>query len=453
MKKHIILFCTTLLSMQSSIYAMDLREALSSAYNTNENLKSAQQKFLSEAEAFPQALSRFLPDVSMEVRSTTQKQTNVGRSAPGSQEVGPDVSRSMNVQQNLFRGGQDAYAIKIAQAGFAESKATFYSAEQKILTDSLKAYLDFCSSRAKYDIALTAVEFYSQALEMTRERLKVGESTITEVAAAEAQVARANSNKSQQFANFLSAKAAFKTMIGVDATDDVVFPSSPGEVPDTIDDFRAVVEKSNFDLMAAKSKMAQSKDTVKYTKGALLPKVDLAVSEGRNYYDSEANRADKNNSRSVSTVVSMRIPILSNGGTDHSKIRQSKAQSRQAVYVLDYARKQVSASVIGTWESFVSMKDAMTSAQEAIRAQTLALEGVRSEYSVGTKTMLEVLKQQDELNQIKSQAVDIQTQYLAASYQIKALMGQMTAKQLKLDVKYFNPDAEFRNVKHKIVGF
>ena len=43
--------------------SMDLKTALSNAYMTNENIKTAQQKFLIEAEEFPRALSGFLPDV------------------------------------------------------------------------------------------------------------------------------------------------------------------------------------------------------------------------------------------------------------------------------------------------------------------------------------------------------------------------------------------------------
>ena len=73
MKKHIMLLCTTLLSIQS-VYAMDLNEALTSAYKTNESLKQAQQLFLQNAENFPQALAKFLPDISMKISS--QKTTH-----------------------------------------------------------------------------------------------------------------------------------------------------------------------------------------------------------------------------------------------------------------------------------------------------------------------------------------------------------------------------------------
>lgn len=456
MKRYLFLWIILLYIHIQNVNAMDLNEALSTAYNTNENLKSAQQKFLIDVEDFPQALSSFLPDVSMNIKSSIQKQTNAGQSAPGVTNYGPDVARSIDVQQNLFNGGRSAYALKIAQAGFLESKAVFYNTEQQTLTDALKAYIGLCSAKEKYNIALSAVDFYTQALNMVREQMKVGEATVTDLAAAEAQVAKGHSGVSQQLANLLSAKATFKTVVGIEGSDDVIFPDAPDGLPTTMDSFHAIVEKSNFDLLAAKSKMDQSKDAVKSAQGALLPTANLSVSQGRNYYDPEQspnNSGIRNNSRSVSAVVSVTIPILSSGGSSYSKVRQSKAQSRQAVYALDYVKKQVNANAISNWEGFVAMKDAMTSANEAIRSQTLALEGIKSEYSVGTKTILDVLQQQDQLNQIKSQAVDIQTQYLTSAYQLTALMGKMTAYNMKLKVKYFNPDVEFRNLKHKIVGF
>ncbi len=438
-----MLLCTTLLSIQSA-YAMDLHEALTSAYQTNESLKAAQQKFLNEAENFPQALSRFLPDINMTISSNAQKDTVTER--------GPSTSRNLQVKQNLFRGGQDAYGIKVAQAAFLQSKATFYAAEQKVITDSAGAYLDLCAVKEKYNIAVTAVESAKQTLDMVQERLKVGESTITEVAATEAKYAKAESDAATQYGALVSAKANFSVLIGVEASDDIAFPDiEKNGIPDNLDALKAMVEKGNFDLMTAKSQLSQTKDGAKQAQGALLPSAELTVSEGKNF--ASTNGEPTINTRSVSTAVSLTIPILDRGGIVHSAIRQKKAQSRQAVYILDYQKKQVNSAVISEWESLHAMKVAIQSYDEIVRAQTLAVEGMRSGYSVGTQTILDVLEQQDKLNQYKAQAVDARNQYLKSSYKLQALVGKMTAKQLNLKVKYFNPDYEFRNVKHKIVGF
>ena len=93
------------------------------------------------------------------------------------------------------------------------------------------------------------------------------------------------------------------------------------------------------------------------------------------------------------------------------------------------------------------------STEESVKAQTLAVEGVQSGYEVGTQTLLDVLTQQNTLNQARSSAVNAKNQYFQVVFAMKSLMGQLTAKQMKLKAKYFDPDYEFRNVKHKIVGF
>ena len=455
MKKTIILLCSTFLAINSA-EAMDLKEALTTTYKTNSTLKAAQEQFLFDIEKFPQALADFLPDVSMQVNTTTQKQNNISGIGNGkNSDVGPDVTRTFTVSQNVFSGGQDVYRLKVAQSQFLQSKAILYSAEQKALSDGLKAYLSLCATKAKYDIAIEAVSFYEQSLNQAREQMKVGEATLTDVAAAEAQFAGAQSSKSQQYANLLAAQATFKSVIGMDPVDDVTFPDVPDSMPDTIEAFEAVVEKSNFDLMSAKSKLSQAQDSVKASAGALLPTADLSASTGANYYNPEvlSTTSQRLNTRSVSATLAVKIPIYSKGGTVYSKIRQAKASSRQSVHALEDKKKEVRANVIGAWEGFIAYKAVVKSDEESIRAQTLTVEGVKSGYDVGTQTMLDVLTQQDKLNQLQSRAVDNKNQYLTAAYQLKSLMGQMTAHNMKLDAKYFNPEKEFLNIKHKVVGF
>jgi outer membrane protein len=50
------------------------------------------------------------------------------------------------------------------------------------------------------------------------------------------------------------------------------------------------------------------------------------------------------------------------------------------------------------------------------------------------------------------QRVDTEANYILAAYQIKSLEGNLTAKSLKLPVKYFEPEKEFKKVKMRIIG-
>jgi hypothetical protein len=49
--------------------------------------------------------------------------------------------------------------------------------------------------------------------------------------------------------------------------------------------------------------------------------------------------------------------------------------------------------------------------------------------------------------------VEANKDYILNAYQIKALVGQLTAKSLKLKTNYFSPETEFKKIKARIIGF
>jgi len=57
------------------------------------------------------------------------------------------------------------------------------------------------------------------------------------------------------------------------------------------------------------------------------------------------------------------------------------------------------------------------------------------------------------LNKAREGRVESRKAMILAAYQIKSLIGELTAKSMHLKVDYFNPEAEFKKIKMKIVGF
>jgi outer membrane protein len=279
--------------------------------------------------------------------------------------------------------------------------------------------------------------------------MKVGEATVTEVALASANLAKAEAAKSGQYSRLISAHADFRTTTGIEPNDQIIFPSIPENLPESFEQLEIQVKKSNLDLLSSKYTMLQAKHGLKSAAGALLPNADIQLKADKFFYKQETTP----NTMSYSTSLIVSIPIFSRGGAEYSKIRESKKTARQAVYGLDYTEKQVTSQVISIWESYLASKDSIVFVDKAVEAQTLALDGVQQQYAVGSASMLEVLKSQEDLNQVKSQAVDTRKNYILTAYKLKALMGQLTASQMKLNTKYFNPEQEFRSVKHKIIGF
>lgn len=69
---------------------------------------------------------------------------------------------------------------------------------------------------------------------------------------------------------------------------------------------------------------------------------------------------------------------------------------------------------------------------------------------MGSKSITEVFLAEENLSRSKIQKVEAHKGAILAAYEIKALMGELTAKSLKLKVKYFTPEEEFQSLKRKL---
>jgi outer membrane protein len=82
----------------------------------------------------------------------------------------------------------------------------------------------------------------------------------------------------------------------------------------------------------------------------------------------------------------------------------------------------------------------------------LALTGVKEEAKVGARTVIEVLNAEQEVFTAKVNAVIARHDELVASYQIRAAMGSMVAKDLKLQVDLYDPDVHYNEANWSWIG-
>lgn len=456
MRKKLLLIPAAISMIWSNAFALDLEEALSATYKNNPSLQSSRQVFLAEIESFPEALSNFLPDITAHITSSNVKQKIKSQYAPNtvSQETGPDTSKNITITQELFSGGSSFFRLKAAQAGFWVARSKLYNAEQETLTKATEAYLTLEEVKDKYEITIDSLNFFNKQLYMLQERLKVGESTVTEVSLAESQVANAEAVKARNYAELLGAKASFQTITGIEATNDMAKPKVPTDLPASKEDFDRKILQSNLDLLSAKYSLKQHKDGARAAAGSLLPRANLQIKAERNYYRDEIpTSTSRLNSMAYQTSLAVDIPIYSKGGAAYSTIRKNKKAARSSAFALDHAQNAIKAQSISAWESYIAAKRSLDFVDKYVKHQKLALDGIRQEFEVGAKTMLDVLKTQEEYNKAKIQAVEIRKSYLLSAYRLKSTMGRMLAKDLHLKAKYFNPEKEFKRIKYKIIGF
>ena len=440
--KHLALVLSMMYANFAS--ATTLNEALSLAYTNSQPLKVAQQTFIGEIQSISEALSGFMPRIGAEIGVTDTQQVR-----PASSSIINKMTRNLQITQPLFNGGGTVAAVKAAQSSFRASKEKLYSTEQEIMVQAVDAYLSYYEAKESYEISNTSVEFNQQTFDATEERLKLGEATLTDVALARAKLAKAQADRAMASANLQSTKALNIKIFGTELTD-LVLPEIPSGVPDTLDSLTQKAVTQNPILQATKNSLSAAKSNSFASKAALLPSADLGVSVGTNYEDPTIA---SNSKKSMITTLTVHIPILSKGGAEYAAVRRANSAARAAAHQLEDQLGSVKANAIGAWEGYQASKAAITFAEEAAEASALALDGVKHEYAVGSKTIIDVLDAESQMNRYKIDNITTKKNYILAAYKIKASIGECTAKAMHLPVKYFKPEAEFQKVKAKIIGF
>ena len=109
-------------------------------------------------------------------------------------------------------------------------------------------------------------------------------------------------------------------------------------------------------------------------------------------------------------------------------------------------------SVIQSWELLETSRSRIGANEEAVRANTIALEGVEQEAQVGSRTTLDVLNAEQELLQSKVDLVTARRDQYVAIYTVLSAIGRLNARDLNLDVDYYDPTSNYDRVRNKWFG-
>ena len=435
-------------------FATNLKQALEAGYENNEDIKSIRNDFLEEIEAFPRALASFMPQISANANVTDTRQKNKSKTV--SQNKPPidsgKFSKSIKLSQSIFNGFSSVSELKKAQSSFRASRGSFYVKEQETFIKEISAYLDCVTAREKYYISKVSVKSNITQLEAMQEKLNLGESTETEIAATRERLATAEANEAIAYAEFETTKANFFKTFGIEPVE-IEMPQVPNDLPESLDLLISIASQANPSVDSARHKILAAKASENVAKGELLPKVSFSIEGGESEFKPEMPASQNTNNRSVTTSLNMVVPILSNGGAEYSNIRSAKYKTKRAVIDLDNILKENQSKCKSFWSEYAAAKFRIQASEQAVKAAEVAYDGMMQEEMLGSKTIVDVLIAEERLYKAREARIDSNKVFIISAYKIKSLVGTLTAKSMKLNVKYFEPETEFKKVKLKIVGF
>ncbi len=357
----------------------------------------------------------------------------------------------VTVTQPLFNGYQTANRTRQAEAQVSAGRATLAVAEEQILLNAATAYMNLLRDGAILDLQRRNVEVLQEQLRQTRDRFNVGEVTRTDVAQAESRLAAGRSQVLTAESNYVSSKAIYRQIIGVEPGKLAAATPVDRLSPRTLIQAIATGREFNPNVAAAMFGIDTALLQVKINEGALLPSVTATANVQQAWEPSISSNVAVLQQFSASLLGQVTVPIYQGGG-EYSLIRQAKETLGQQRINLDTARDLVQSNVVQAWGQLEAAKAQIQATQAQVNAAEIALNGVREEARVGQRTTLDVLNAQQELVNARVALVTAQRDRVVASYTLLSAVGGLYAVGLGLKVPVYDPMTHYQQVRDAWAG-
>ena len=109
------------------------------------------------------------------------------------------------------------------------------------------------------------------------------------------------------------------------------------------------------------------------------------------------------------------------------------------------AQALVEQEVVQAWNQFQTAQAVGAARAAQIQAAELSLRGSEAEVGAGTKTNNDVIASQQSLTSAQVSANNARVDVVQGAYNLVAAMGRLSARDLALPVRYYEPEREFEN--------
>lgn len=433
------LIATLALGQATVARAETLADALASAYEHSGLLQQNRALLRAADEDVAIAVSGLRPIINWSsdlTRSFGRNRSSAGTANSSATELNLGITG----QLLIYDFGRTRLGIEAQKELVLATRQTLISVEQQVLLRAVTAFMNVRRNREVVSIRQNNLRLLGEELRAARDRFEVGEVTRTDVAQAEARLANARSGLALAQGDLTQAIEEFRAAVGR-KPGNLVAPRSLPKLSGDVEAAKSIAVRRHPDMLRAQHDVAAADLNIQVARAAMRPSLNLTTSLGAS---EELGGPDFGRNGSVGLEVTG--PIYQ-GGRLSAATRQAMAQRDAQRGALHEVRHQVQQNVGNAYANLRAARAAAAAGEEGVRAATVAFRGVREEAKLGARTTLDVLDSEQELLDARASLVSAQADVYIEAYGVLAAIGELTARDLNLGVKTYDPTAYYNLVK------
>jgi outer membrane protein len=421
--------------------AEDLLQSYELARGSDPQFSAAEAGRLISREGATQARAAMLPQINGDASYSRARNDSESTSAGGSDSSTDTTTRDLGLRLNQMV--YDHSVITRFRSQDALARAADFQLEaagDSLITRTSAAYFNVLVAMETLSAAEAQETALKKQFDFADKRLEVGLAPITDVHEARAQYDRARANTIVTRNALEDAYRALEEITGKEVRTLKSLPQDfQPELPSSLDAsgwVQAAID-SNPALKAKELQLRSSDIDVETARAGHLPTLYLGANYGRSRSDGDATNnllnvssdfESESNSRSIGLTLS--VPIFA-GGATQSRVRQALAQRDATADELEQQKRALVRNTRNAYETLVAgiseveaRKAAVFSARSAYDASQVGLE-------VGTRTVLDVLNNQQTLFNAEREYALSRYNFLQNRLQLEQAAGTLDIDDLQ----------------------
>ena len=418
--KNLIIFFAFIVLFSKNAFPINIEETIQSTIENNPKIKIGLEKINEARELVKNASGQLLPDISGTITGDYVSSEKETKTSTTEDDTFTDTYK-LTVTKNLYDAGYDKLEIKRSKILLDNEILNFKVLIQDLILDAINGYLTVLNFEKSLEANQKNYEVISKAYNETYAKYDLGSATLYDLQNIESSFVTAESNLFLAKQNLEIGKKTFKRISNLEAKDLI----------DTINiepnlDINLLEESAlsnNLSLALIKNDIQSKEILLLKERKTKQPNLDFT---GSAEY-SDADRYDDNNETETtkgSLKLTLTIPIFQQG-IDNSNIRKYHSQILQSELSLQDTKDQLILDIANTFKNFQYNKSKIKSNELKIKANNTLLLILNEEYKIGTKTLSDLIKEEENLLYSKVESFNSKKDFLISYFELRLLDGTL----------------------------
>ncbi|MEN0613420.1 outer membrane channel protein TolC [Klebsiella indica] len=342
------------------------------------------------------------------------------------------TSGSLQLTQVLFDMSKwHSLTLQEKTAGIQD--VTYQMDQQTLILNTATAYFNVLSAID----TLSYIEAQKQAiyrqLDQTTQRFNVGLVAITDVQNARSQYDSVLASEVTARNDLDNAVEALRQVTGNDYPElaSLNVDGFKTHKPSAVNTLLKEAENRNLSLLQARLNQDLAREEIRQAQDGHLPTLSLSASTGvsNNRYSGSRSTSSDNDAGQNQIGLSFSLPLYQ-GGMVNSQVKQAQYNFVGASEQLESAHRSVVQTVRSSFNNVNASISSIKAYKQAVVSAQSSLDAMEAGYSVGTRTIVDVLDATTTLYNAKQQLSSARYNYLINELNIKSALGTLNEQDL-----------------------